>query len=108
MHPWVGPVRTGLARRRPDAGHPRLDLALGASLSLPLVHDLVPSGRFARLGRKALRLYAELGLLPPAHVNPDNGYRYAPGVTRTRPARTSARPSGGWLGPCGRKLRAHL
>ncbi len=39
----------------------------------------MPSGRFAqlaRLSRKALRLYAEQGLLRPVHVNPDSGYRY--------------------------------
>ncbi|MEU7595257.1 MerR family transcriptional regulator [Streptomyces sp. NPDC039022] len=35
--------------------------------------------RAARLSPKALRLYDELGLLPPAHVDPANGYRrYAP------------------------------
>jgi DNA-binding transcriptional MerR regulator len=36
-------------------------------------------GEFARLSRlsaKALRLYDELGLLPPAHVAPDSGYRW--------------------------------
>jgi DNA-binding transcriptional MerR regulator/effector-binding domain-containing protein len=43
------------------------------------VRDLVPSGRFAqlaRLTRKALRLYNDLGVLRPAHVGADNGYRY--------------------------------
>lgn len=43
------------------------------------MRDLVPSGRFAqlaRLSRKALRLYAEMGLLRPAHINPDTNYRY--------------------------------
>ncbi|MFF3273191.1 MerR family transcriptional regulator [Streptomyces chrestomyceticus] len=43
---------------------------------------LLSIGAFARLARlspKALRLYDELGLLPPAHVDPANGYRrYAP------------------------------
>ncbi|GLY31574.1 MerR family transcriptional regulator [Kineosporia sp. NBRC 101731] len=35
--------------------------------------------RAARLSPKALRLYDELGLLPPAHVDPVTGYRfYAP------------------------------
>jgi DNA-binding transcriptional MerR regulator len=29
-----------------------------------------------RLSQKALRLYDEAGLLPPAYVDPDNGYRY--------------------------------
>jgi DNA-binding transcriptional MerR regulator len=36
-------------------------------------------GEFARLSRlspKALRLYDELGLLPPARVDPDSGYRF--------------------------------
>lgn len=36
-------------------------------------------GEFARLSRlspKALRLYDELGLLRPAHVDPDTGYRW--------------------------------
>ncbi|MBP2473985.1 serine/threonine protein phosphatase PrpC [Crossiella equi] len=32
--------------------------------------------RAARLTRKALRLYDELGLLPPAAVDPDSGYRF--------------------------------
>lgn len=43
------------------------------------MHDLVPSGRFAqlaRLSRKALRLYAEQGLLRPVHVGQGSGYRY--------------------------------
>jgi DNA-binding transcriptional MerR regulator len=43
------------------------------------MRDLVQSGRFAqlaRLSRKALRLYAELGLLRPVHVNLETGYRY--------------------------------
>jgi DNA-binding transcriptional MerR regulator len=33
-------------------------------------------GAMTRLSPKALRLYAEQGLLPPAHVDPANGYRY--------------------------------
>ncbi|GII56233.1 MerR family transcriptional regulator [Planotetraspora thailandica] len=40
--------------------------------------NLVPIGEFARLSRlspKALRLYAALGLLVPASVDPDSGYR---------------------------------
>ena len=44
--------------------------------------DLLPIGRFARLTGltvKALRHYDELGLLVPAAVDPDSGYRlYAP------------------------------
>ncbi|MFD4024737.1 MerR family transcriptional regulator [Streptomyces sp. NPDC058576] len=41
--------------------------------------ELVTIGEFARLSRlsaKALRRYDELGLLPPALVDPVNGYRY--------------------------------
>jgi len=41
--------------------------------------NLVPIGRFSdmtRLSVKALRLYAENGLLTPAHVDPSSGYRY--------------------------------
>ena len=40
---------------------------------------LVSIGEFARLSRlspKALRLYDELELLPPARVDPDSGYRF--------------------------------
>jgi DNA-binding transcriptional MerR regulator len=44
---------------------------------------LMGIGEFARLSRlspKALRLYDELGLLAPARVDPDSGYRwYSPG-----------------------------
>jgi DNA-binding transcriptional MerR regulator len=39
--------------------------------------DLMSIGEFARLSRlsaKALRLYDELRLLPPAQVDPDSGY----------------------------------
>jgi protein phosphatase len=41
--------------------------------------ELMSSGEFARasgLSRKALRLYDELDLLPPATVDPASGYRY--------------------------------
>ncbi|MDP9867661.1 MULTISPECIES: MerR family transcriptional regulator [Streptosporangium] len=41
--------------------------------------DLLPIGAFARLSRlsvKQLRNYAELGLLEPAYVDQDTGYRY--------------------------------
>ena len=41
--------------------------------------DHLSIGEFAResgLSAKALRLYDELDLLPPAHVDPANGYRY--------------------------------
>jgi DNA-binding transcriptional MerR regulator len=43
------------------------------------VKNLVPIGRFSaicRLSQKALRLYDEMGLLRPAWVDPDSGYRY--------------------------------
>jgi DNA-binding transcriptional MerR regulator len=43
------------------------------------MEDLIPIGQFARasrLSQKALRLYGENGLLPPAWVDPDTGYRY--------------------------------
>jgi DNA-binding transcriptional MerR regulator len=43
------------------------------------VRNLVPIGRFSaicRLTQKALRLYDEMGLLRPAWVDPDSGYRY--------------------------------
>ena len=39
----------------------------------------MPIGEFAsasQLSQKALRLYAENALLPPAWVDPDSGYRY--------------------------------
>ncbi len=41
--------------------------------------ELMTSGAFARasgLSRKALRLYDELGLLPPARVDPASQYRF--------------------------------
>ncbi len=43
------------------------------------MEDLVPIGRFAeatRLSLRALRLYGENGLLRPAHVDGNSGYRY--------------------------------
>jgi len=49
-------------------------------------------GEFARLSRlspKALRLYDELGLLPPARVDPDSGYRWY-SATRLERARLVA------------------
>jgi len=44
-----------------------------------VVGNLMSIGEFAtasRLSQKALRLYGENGLLPPAWVDPDSGYRY--------------------------------
>jgi DNA-binding transcriptional MerR regulator len=43
------------------------------------MEDLITIGQFSdasRLSQKALRLYAENGLLTPAWVDPDSGYRY--------------------------------
>jgi DNA-binding transcriptional MerR regulator len=43
------------------------------------MENLIPIGEFAsasRLSQKALRLYAENGVLPPAWVDPESGYRY--------------------------------
>src|SRR2546423_2193698 len=43
------------------------------------MENLVPIGEFAaasRLSQKALRLYGENGVLPPAWVDPESGYRY--------------------------------
>lgn len=33
-------------------------------------------GRLVQLSRKALRLYDDRGILTPAHIDPDSGYRY--------------------------------
>ena len=44
-----------------------------------VMENLMPIGEFAaasRLSQKALRLYGENGLLPPAWVDPGSGYRY--------------------------------
>jgi DNA-binding transcriptional MerR regulator len=41
--------------------------------------NLIPIGQFSLLTRltvRALRLYDRLGILVPAHVDPDSGYRY--------------------------------
>jgi DNA-binding transcriptional MerR regulator len=43
------------------------------------VEDLIPIGQFAvasRLSPKALRLYDENGLLRPARIDPESGYRF--------------------------------
>jgi DNA-binding transcriptional MerR regulator len=48
-------------------------------MSLTTVPDLLSIGAFARrsrLSHKALRVYAELGLLAPAWVDPESGYRF--------------------------------
>src|SRR3954463_3873421 len=44
-----------------------------------VMENLMAIGEFAsasRLSQKALRLYGENGLLPPAWVDPESGYRY--------------------------------
>src|SRR5687767_7290294 len=54
---------------------PMLDPASGSSVT----DGYLLAGRFgaaARLSPKALRLYAEQGLLVPARVDPATGYRY--------------------------------
>ena len=60
--------------------------------------DLMSIGEFARLSRlspKALRLYDELGLLLPARVDPDSGYRwYAAGQLDTARLAASLRQIG--------------
>ena len=56
-----------------------LDLAPGARRRLAAWKKYLLAGEFgaaARLSPKALRLYAEQGLLPPASVDPATGYRY--------------------------------
>src|SRR5262249_15807024 len=54
--------------------HPRGEGSLNV-----VMENLMPISEFAatsRLSQKALRLYGENGLLPPAWVDPDSGYRY--------------------------------
>jgi DNA-binding transcriptional MerR regulator len=48
-------------------------------MSQTTAESLLPIGAFSRRSRlslKALRLYDELGLLPPARIDPESGYRY--------------------------------
>jgi effector-binding domain-containing protein len=57
---------------------PGTDPSLAGEGGEPL-KTLVPIGRFSaicRLSQKALRLYDEMGLLRPAWVDPESGYRY--------------------------------
>jgi hypothetical protein len=65
--------------------------------------DLMSIGEFARrsgLSANALRLYDELGLLPPARVDASSGYRfYAPGSARAGTPGRGAAPA---PGPAGR------
>jgi effector-binding domain-containing protein len=63
------------SRRRSPAF---LDSHLAAARTVPAV-DLLPIGRFARLAGltvRAVRHYGDLGLLEPAWVDADSGYRY--------------------------------
>jgi DNA-binding transcriptional MerR regulator len=57
-----------------------LDSALGGDGIVSVdMENLMPIGEFAaasRLSQKALRLYGENALVPPAWVDPDSGYRY--------------------------------
>jgi DNA-binding transcriptional MerR regulator len=56
-----------------------LTLTKGEAAAFRVMEDLIPIGEFSaasRLSPKALRLYDENGLLPPARVDPDSGYRY--------------------------------
>lgn len=74
--------RLMLPRMRPHvtSGATRLDSPMeGGSMLVGVEDDLLPIGQFARLARlsvKQLRHYGELGLLEPAYVDPDSGYRY--------------------------------
>jgi DNA-binding transcriptional MerR regulator len=61
---------------------------VGGVTLVGVLEDLMPIGRFARACRlsvKALRHYDALGLLAPAFVDPDSGYRYY-GREQVRPA----------------------
>jgi hypothetical protein len=82
---------TSSARKR----EPGLDLAPRASLRVvtmaygddPHRMGLMTAGQFGGqtlLSAKALRIYAERGLLPPHFVDPINGYRYSL-LSRLRP-----------------------
>jgi DNA-binding transcriptional MerR regulator len=55
-----------------------LTLTQGEAAGFAVMEDLIPIGQFSaasRLSPKALRLYDEHGLLTPARVDPDSGYR---------------------------------
>ena len=84
------------------SAHNRLDSSPGAGLILKgVMENLLPIGQFAaasQLSHKALRLYAERGLLPPAWVDPDSGYRYyRPNSSgRRRSSRCSAEQGFRW------------
>jgi hypothetical protein len=77
------PVRIAGQTLVVDDGEPPLDLAQGAGLRLEDMDDQhtstgIAAGRFRAmtgLSEKALRLYAERGLLTPAATDPSTGYR---------------------------------
>jgi DNA-binding transcriptional MerR regulator len=78
---WEPPVPLPLPVDESTAA--RLDSPVAGDRSLRVVTltttELLPIGRFARLtglSIKALRHYAEIGLLEPAHVDDATGYRY--------------------------------
>lgn len=77
-------------------------------MSVTAPTHLLPIGAFARRSRlslKALRLYDELGLLPPARVDPETGYRsyVADQVDR---ARLRLRRRGAWIEANGAQMSA--
>ena len=53
---------------------------------------MVSIGEFSRLVAKALRLYDKLGLLVPAHVDAETGYRWYAGAYRAVQDRGSRMP----------------
>src|SRR5262245_27047057 len=59
---------------------PRRRLVCGAEVvRMGVAGNLIPIGRFSQICRltiKALRYYDDLGLLKPALVDPQSGYRY--------------------------------
>ena len=73
--------RVAAVARRRVCGYsgPMTDRGRASQGSSPGGQRLMPIGIFSRitgLSHRALRLYADRGLLPPAHVDPDTGYRY--------------------------------
>jgi DNA-binding transcriptional MerR regulator len=75
-----GPIDADVLDRpiRLQPGGAALDSDPGAAHRITLVDELIPIGRFAALtslSTKALRIYHDNGLLVPAAVNPESGYR---------------------------------
>jgi DNA-binding transcriptional MerR regulator len=75
-------VSVGEAPRPPRSGLEQVDRVLNRGIFArpsPVGDPLLSRGTFARRSRlsmKALRLYERAGLLTPARVDPDNGYRW--------------------------------